>query len=372
MSSNEKFERDLAAFLTEEDSRLAALYRNLPQTEPDPRLDAAVRAMAHRALNPELVATPQAASARRWGGRWLPALGAAAGVVLAAGVAFRLGPSWHRERGETGAPAVDVISVRPIEAPPAARAAPGKLQPQPAPEATVGKTAAKREDSTDNRPAAEASGASGRAAGQPAAAGGPQPQAFSAPAQKRAPEIDVVEHKEAVAAGASQNLHERDAGAAAGKRLAQPPVGDKEAAVHAKAAEPARPDELRSATPAAPALAPAATIARPAASGATVEQSASAPPASAPVPSAAPKADTGEGLSREQQAEPAAFDKSVQQQNDKVRSRDPNASLYPEHWLQNIRVMLRDGNRDDALRSLAEFRRMYPDYHLPDDLRDLK
>ena len=54
------------------------------------------------------------------------------------------------------------------------------------------------------------------------------------------------------------------------------------------------------------------------------------------------------------------------------RSKDPNARLYPEHWLQNIRTMLREDKRDEALRSLAEFRKMYPDYHLPDDLRDLK
>src|SRR6185369_12365546 len=76
MSSNEKFEREFADFLAEEDSRLASLYRKLPQLEPDSRLDGAVRAMAYRALNPQLVATPQAGSQSRRG-RWLPALGAA-------------------------------------------------------------------------------------------------------------------------------------------------------------------------------------------------------------------------------------------------------------------------------------------------------
>ena len=35
MSGNEKFEREFEAFLTEEESRLAALYRKLPQAEPD-------------------------------------------------------------------------------------------------------------------------------------------------------------------------------------------------------------------------------------------------------------------------------------------------------------------------------------------------
>jgi len=55
-----------------------------------------------------------------------------------------------------------------------------------------------------------------------------------------------------------------------------------------------------------------------------------------------------------------------------VRSNDPNAKLYPEHWLTNIRTMLKKNHRDEAMRSLAEFRKMYPDYHLPDDLRNLK
>jgi hypothetical protein len=55
-----------------------------------------------------------------------------------------------------------------------------------------------------------------------------------------------------------------------------------------------------------------------------------------------------------------------------ARSKDPNARLYPEHWLANIRTMLREDKRDEALRSLDEFRKIYPDYHLPDDLRGLK
>ena len=56
----------------------------------------------------------------------------------------------------------------------------------------------------------------------------------------------------------------------------------------------------------------------------------------------------------------------------RARSADPNAGLYPEHWLANIRAMLKDNRRDEAVRSLAEFRKSYPGYHLPDDLRELK
>jgi len=53
-------------------------------------------------------------------------------------------------------------------------------------------------------------------------------------------------------------------------------------------------------------------------------------------------------------------------------AQDGNVTLYPEHWLANIRQMLRDNQREEALRSLAEFRKRYPDYRLPDDLRDLR
>ncbi len=51
---------------------------------------------------------------------------------------------------------------------------------------------------------------------------------------------------------------------------------------------------------------------------------------------------------------------------------DVEATLYPEHWIADIQKMLKDGHRDDAIRNLKAFRKHYPDYTLPDDLRDLK
>src|SRR5450432_4566355 len=117
ISGNEQFERDFEAFLKEDDSRLAALYRKLPQPEPDAKLDAAVLAMAHRTLNPHLVATPPASTASRRRTRWLAPLGAAAGLVLAAGVALRVGPQiWGEHSAAPGATRdSDVIEVRPID-----------------------------------------------------------------------------------------------------------------------------------------------------------------------------------------------------------------------------------------------------------------
>ncbi|HEX7915575.1 MAG TPA: hypothetical protein VF497_07490, partial [Rudaea sp.] len=82
------FDAEFDAFLREDDSRLAALYRKLPHPEPDAALDARVRAQARRALNEGA----EAALARPRARRWLPAFGAAATLVLAAGLVWRVMP----------------------------------------------------------------------------------------------------------------------------------------------------------------------------------------------------------------------------------------------------------------------------------------
>lgn len=397
---NEKFEREFEDFLNEEDSRLAALYRKLPQDEPDARLDAAVRAMAHRALNPQLVATPRGALQRRRA-RWVPALGAAAGIVLAAGVAYRLGPSLHRD--DEYAPASDVITVRQLDVPapaaepplsppppaqnqnattaPASRAAAASLQSAPAaPSAAtpVAKAAELREK--EERQIAQPQGSAD--AGVLSKTGGtkdaPAPQAFPAPAraQKRASEMDAVERKQIMAAGAWQNLHDRDADEAARDELKAKSLDDKAAAGGGAAAQ--APGMVRPSAATAPSPATVASPPPPAAAAAESPAPAeyqfrTSPPSAVPGSrgdaAPAPPADaTGSprapaaGLAKPAQAETSG----------RPGSNDPNAGLYPEHWLANIRTMLREGRRDDALRSLAQFRRMYPDYHLPDDLRELK
>ena len=414
MSSNEKFEREFAEFLAEEDSRLAAVYRKLPQTEPDPRLDGAVRAMAHRALKAELVATPQASSSNRRPGRWLPALGAAAGVVFAAGIALRLGPSWHGDRSENGAPASDVISVRSVDAPPAAvpplspapppvegatspsgaatGSAAAKLKAQaetaakPAPDAEAREKTVRFDDSAGDRASAAGSLSKVEKPAAPAA----QPQAFPppapahAPARKRASEIDAVERKQIMATGARQDLHDKDAGKAGVANAPKPAASevDARAVTSPRAPEPQRQEQLQAAPSPAQRSAPA-----PASAGGAAALSAPAapppaehvpppPPARAPAAAApAAKSDAPEydEAARDHAAAPAIQEQAPQKkENEKYRSKDPNASLHPEHWLETIRTMLRENDREGAVRSLAEFRKMYPDYKLPDDLRDLK
>jgi hypothetical protein len=90
-----------------------------------------------------------------------------------------------------------------------------------------------------------------------------------------------------------------------------------------------------------------------------------APPPARESPAPA-RADAADHTARDESASNAAGKDAA-----RARSADPNASLYPEHWLANIRSMFKENRRDEALRSLAEFRRIYPDYKLPDDLRDL-
>jgi hypothetical protein len=96
-----------------------------------------------------------------------------------------------------------------------------------------------------------------------------------------------------------------------------------------------------------------------------------APPARESAAPAAPaRADAANPAVRDEFTAPVSGSAGKDEAG-RARSTDPNASLYPEHWLANIRRMLKENRRDEALRSLAEFRRMYPAYHLPEDLRGL-
>jgi len=396
MSSNEKFEREFEAFMNEEDSRLAALYRKLPQAEPDAKLDAAVRSMAHRALNPQLVAAPRGQS-QRLRARWLPVFGAAAGIVLAAGIAWRVETDRRSEHNELSAPLNDVITVRQLDVPPLPTDAP--LSPAPPPAESASPMQATRADGLKTQSAAPASGfaepakpasaaperekaakLSEATESQPATAGwvlgkvenaakAAPPQAFPAPAQKRSEEMDAVERKQIMAAGAWQNLHDRDTNEAKANAKAKS-LDDKAPAAAAGAA--GAPETRTESTATPPSTSTPSTAAQ--------AESATTLPAAPPPPQVTTRASptpppAHESAAPTYAAEHAARDESAPdaagKDDARARSADPNAGLYPEHWLTKIRSMLKENRRDEALRSLAEFRRMYPDYELPDDLRDL-
>jgi hypothetical protein len=372
ISGNEQFERDFEAFLKEDNSRLAALYRKLPQPEPDAKLDAAVLAMAHRTLNPHLVATPSISTLSRRRTRWLAPLGAAAGLVLAAGVALRVGPQiWGEHNATAPAAARDngVIEVRPLDEagpPPPASPPPPPTEPAAgAPASSLSMQAARAmKPKAAPAPAREMAA---EEAQQPAAAAAPAaptitadrvdidakglkkvenaasrsaPQAF--PGQGRRAEMDAVERKQAIATGAWQKLHENEAagGAAAG-------TVSQQAAVAHDAPTPAAP----SATLATPQPAPRAkTLAAPAAAADTTPPSARADAAATPSEQEKSREIRRSGYSAEL-----------------VR----NSRLYPESWVAAIQRLIREGRRDEALQNLELFQEKYPNYRLPSDLKRL-
>lgn len=133
------------------EAELAALYRQLPQNEPGPALDAAVLRAAAQALETQPAAlverrkaprepgdwvhpkpaavTPAApaGSARKLRPRWLVGLSSAAALVLAAGLAWRMHESPRSESAPVGSG-----SVPPVQAE-AATNAPMPPAPLPAP-----------------------------------------------------------------------------------------------------------------------------------------------------------------------------------------------------------------------------------------------
>lgn len=142
-------DREVQRLLQEDGGEYGALYRRLPRLEPPRRLDRAVLGEAARAVRGQ--------APRRQ--RWIVGLGSAAGLVLAAGIAWQVGQEALRQPANLPArqPSTDVVPVQPIEE--AARA--------PAPAA-----------SSDVAASAEESAA---------APASPRQQARSAPAERMAP-----------------------------------------------------------------------------------------------------------------------------------------------------------------------------------------
>jgi hypothetical protein len=352
MSSNEQFEREFEDFLEQENSRVAALYRKLPRAEPDAKLDAAVQAMARRAQT----AAPRV---RARTPRWIPALSAAALVTLAAGIAFRIGPTVWQER-----------QTEPLQK----SAAENKVSPPTsAPTDAVGKTesdadafkdkAAPKPAAILSPPAAPVPTNAAPAARAPSRTVQTAPTRIDAPTPQAFPPPALEQEKKSVETGATA-AGANDAARAQAKGGLDEQVLDRKRDQPVQTAPAAPALKLRAERAAtAPAAEPSATAApAPAREEADAAQ---AELSSAPTPAQAASSGASAESTRAAPAAKAAHMAPL-------RSKDPNANLYPEHWLANIHTMLRRNRRDEALRSLAEFRKMYPDYHLPDDLRDLK
>jgi len=102
-----------------------------------------------------------------------------------------------------------------------------------------------------------------------------------------------------------------------------------------------------------------------------------APETAAPAGAVASRAPMAESAKSVAPARPAAV---MRQQAapaaDAVESRAKSAPLRkeavgaaPAQWLEDIREMKKQGKEKEAAEALAEFRKAYPDYRLPEDLR---
>ena len=62
--------------------------------------------------------------------------------------------------------------------------------------------------------------------------------------------------------------------------------------------------------------------------------------------------------------------KAAPQAVDETGKLESYAQLTPEKWLERIELLRKEGKLDEAKASLTEFRKRFPDYRLPDALRD--
>lgn len=302
--------------LTAEERALAARLARLGAADgPPPALDARILAAAHHAVL-------RAPAPRR---RWPMAFGAAASVALAVGIAWQMRPAQETTQ---------------VHAERAMSRAPGMSGPSAAEELPIAQDSAMAE--------------AGDAAAMPAIA--PPPPA-AATARPQAAEAD----------------------AAAPVEQAAEPVQDRRKAFPAESAAPPPPPPP---APPAPQENTAADIVFD--TPATVAAPASAPEAGADAPrdaaaqrrsedsaqaaARAPEMDqvtvTGSRIAREREG-------FTDEELDEQPPATADSPQVQRAWLQRIREMVAAGNLEEARASLGEFKRRYPRYALPDDLREL-
>ncbi|MET0224857.1 MAG: hypothetical protein ABW187_00280 [Dokdonella sp.] len=300
MSTPRKPDDELERLLADDGGELGALYRRLPRMEPPRRLDRNVLNEAARAIHGR--------PPRRQ--RWLVGLGSAAGIVLAAGVAWHVGQDALQQPGyERARNAPTYVPVQPID--PSARrkqtnapASADAVSPHPAPTAAPAAPAApieyqhSRSAQTVDRLKKETTARSPPPLPPPSIATPPPPPA---PARQSEP-FSSAENADSAASAAGA------AKAEAKGDLAGSAAREKESAAGTDASAARAEKPARSATGPAP--------------------------------------TTSAELRRDMQ-------------------------LAPQDWLAHIQQLLRQGRRQQAIESLQLFRRAHPDWQLSDDLRAL-
>ena len=381
MSGKISIDDELNRLLAGEETELSALYRKLPAAQPDEKLDAAVLAMAHRAVNPHLAAALRQDRRRPQRPRpWMFAIGSAAGLVLAAGVSWQLRSTiqsnsaesalhqnspaamdgsiavkpMESERGIAATPAASMPATStapsPVMAPPPAPAAP--LPPPPPAELAAKVTQdAKRDAAPEPVPAPElekeefakdevdATAATNRREQQgvtqytlPAGSAGPAPKPTPFPADSAKPK----ENLETVVVTGSR-IKRADLETASPVVVIDKQHIEQADSVERKAVLATGGNHALSES-AAPAAKPEARAAQPQATAA------------------------GAALGRTAPASPTPSRSTVLQNNSR---------LAPPAWVGVMQQLLRDQRRDEARENLALFRRKYPDYALPADLKAL-
>lgn len=406
MTQRNHHEREFEAFLAGEESELARLYRRLPQNEPDAKLDAAVLAMARAAVEPQRVNALRHAKDRHRRPLWLVGLSSAAGVVLAAGLAWQMRGAFNEtlpsSRGAAPPAASaerDVIPISAIVPPP--EPAPAAPPPSPlvtdvpadeeaakqrmaesasalpppaktAPHRRVTELAASADNATDKKKdaSARAEPAVPQEPQPPAPApavladtraerpGGPATETAAAPARGGSVEAlgndgGVPRPQAFPTAGASDhNSVERKAAIATGTRRDDYGVG-----TDAGSADPLVKQEQRQRVARQAAKESSASGVGLARKPATEPATAAAAPAAQAeaAASVAPRVPT--------QAEGASANETELQRN---------ARLKPDEWIIKIRALLRDDRRAAAIENLDLLRERHPDYRIPADLRELR
>jgi len=291
-------DRDLDDLLRDDAGRFGSLYRKLPRYEPPRRLDRAVLGEAARAVRSGKPPRRQ---------RWLVGFGSAAGLVLAAGIAWRIGHDAMNEGAVSPAATPIVVPVQPIDG-----SAHAKREQSAQPEAATADALSSPAPATQNAAAAKPverdaikqderklRAAAKTAAPPPKPAAAPAPEPFPAAPRQR-------EERQSKDLEKSQAFEESPAiggatGAAAGAATgAVAPAMDKKTAA---------PERTRM-------------------------------PASPTVPSG-----------------------SVELRRD--------MQLSPGEWLSHIRELERQGRHQQAMESLRLFIRAHPERKVPVDLQPL-
>jgi hypothetical protein len=278
---------------------------------PSPQLDARILAAARAASKP-------APALRRPRPRWIAGMGIAATLVLAVGIAWRLRPLPERPVART----IPVAGVRVVEphTDSAGAAADEVVAPQPQPQARELPRAipVQRESAAAPKPLPE----------PPVVFDEPSPMDTQAPPPAPPPPAPADAFAPAAKAGAVASMP-ADTAPATQKQRADSHDGAKSL------------DRVEATGSRIPASAPQAFSRE--ASGLDA--------------AAAANAAGEEGVSR------AVLDEEPPATADSPQVRDA--------WLQRIRELLAAGETDAARNSLAEFRKRYPKYSLPEDLRRL-